>query len=207
MEHLKLFAARLNIPRLIRVCEEQQHWRELVFLYVAYDEYDNAALVMMAHSPTAWEHVQFKDVAVKVSNAEVYYKAVSFYLEQHPDLLVDLLKVRMLFLPNGHAQRWFSQLPGLEKVPWGHAALRAIIIKVQEADQITVFSEPHSKLCIVSCLFFNDTRNGSLYLNRNINWVAKNSLGSVLGNPYATPEPVVRLTSSAPSWLRALYLL
>lgn len=94
MEHLKLFAARLNIPRLIRVCEEQQHWRELVFLYVAYDEYDNAALVMMAHSPTAWEHVQFKDVAVKVSNAEVYYKAVSFYLEQHPDLLVDLLKVR-----------------------------------------------------------------------------------------------------------------
>lgn len=94
MEHLKLFAARLNIPRLIRVCEEQQHWKELVFLYVAYDEYDNAALVMMAHSPTAWEHVQFKDVAVKVSNAEVYYKAVSFYLEQHPDLLVDLLKVR-----------------------------------------------------------------------------------------------------------------
>ena len=69
MEHLKLFAARLNIPRLIRVCEEQQHWRELVFLYIAYDEYDNAALVMMAHSPVAWEHVQFKDVAVKVQAA------------------------------------------------------------------------------------------------------------------------------------------
>ena len=101
MEHLKLFAARLNIPRLIRVCEEQQHWRELVFLYVAYDEYDNAALVMMAHSPTAWEHVQFKDVAVKVSNAEVYYKAVSFYLEQHPDLLVDLLKVWALQVMGG----------------------------------------------------------------------------------------------------------
>lgn len=66
MEHLKLFSARLNIPRLIRACEEQHHWRELVFLYVAYDEYDNAALVMMAHSPAAWEHVQFKDVAVKV---------------------------------------------------------------------------------------------------------------------------------------------
>jgi hypothetical protein len=47
-----------------------------------------------ARSPTAWEHVQFKDVAVKVSNVEVYYKAVSFYLEQHPDLLVDLLKAR-----------------------------------------------------------------------------------------------------------------
>jgi len=41
----------------------------------------------------AWEHVQFKDVAVKVSNVEVYYKAISFYLQEHPDLLNDLLKV------------------------------------------------------------------------------------------------------------------
>ena len=31
-----------------------------------YDEYDNAAQCMMAHSSVAWEHVQFKDVAVKV---------------------------------------------------------------------------------------------------------------------------------------------
>lgn len=47
MEHLKLFVGKLNIPRLIRVCEEQMHWKELTFLYVAYDEYDNAAAVMM----------------------------------------------------------------------------------------------------------------------------------------------------------------
>ena len=94
MEHLKLFSTRLNIPRLIRVCEEFHHWKELVYLYVQYDEYDNAAMVMMNHSPTAWEHVQFKDVAVKVSNVEVYYRAISFYLEEHPDLLNDLLKVR-----------------------------------------------------------------------------------------------------------------
>ena len=51
------------------------------------------ALVMMNHSGVAWEHVHFKDVAVKVSNVEVYYKAISFYLEEHPDLLNDLLKV------------------------------------------------------------------------------------------------------------------
>ena len=41
---------------------------------------------MMNHSGVAWEHVHFKDVAV-------YYKAISFYLEEHPDLLNDLLKV------------------------------------------------------------------------------------------------------------------
>jgi clathrin heavy chain len=34
MEHLKLFGKRLNIPRLIRVCEEQGHWKELVHLYI-----------------------------------------------------------------------------------------------------------------------------------------------------------------------------
>ena len=99
MEHLKLFASRLNIPRLIRVCEDHHHWRELVYLYIQYDEYDNAALVQIAHSPIAWEHVLFKDVAVKVSNLEVYYRAVSFYLAEHPELLVDLLKVRSSWWP------------------------------------------------------------------------------------------------------------
>ncbi|MEW5307198.1 MAG: hypothetical protein WDW36_009606 [Sanguina aurantia] len=90
-EHLKLFSARLNIPRLIRVCEEQQHWKELTFLYIAYDEFDNAAYCMMAHSPSAWEHVQFKDVAVRVSSGEVHYRAIYYYLDEHPQLLVDLL--------------------------------------------------------------------------------------------------------------------
>lgn len=93
MEHLKLFAKRINIPRLIRVCEEQQQWKELTFLYIAYDEYDSAALCMMAHSPVAWEHVTFKDVAVKVSNSDMHYRAIVFYLEEHPELLADLLKV------------------------------------------------------------------------------------------------------------------
>ena len=46
-----------------------------------YDEYDNAATVMMTHSPVAWEHVTFKDVIVKVSSADQYYKAMRFYLE------------------------------------------------------------------------------------------------------------------------------
>ena len=38
--------------------------------------------------------VQFKDVAVKVKAADTLYKGISFYLEEHPDLLNDLLKVR-----------------------------------------------------------------------------------------------------------------
>ena len=58
--------------------------------------------MQIAHSSIAWEHVLFKDVAVKVSNLEVYYRAVSFYLQEHPDLLVDLLKVRCLLQRLAH---------------------------------------------------------------------------------------------------------
>ena len=50
----------------------------------------------MNHSPEAWDHMQFKDVAVKVANVELYYKAVHFYLQEHPDLINDLLNVLAL---------------------------------------------------------------------------------------------------------------
>jgi clathrin heavy chain len=98
MEHIKLFSTRLNIPKLIRACDEQQHWKELTYLYIQYDEFDNAATTIMNHSPDAWEHMQFKDVCVKIANVEIYYKAVHFYLQEHPDLINDLLNVLALRL-------------------------------------------------------------------------------------------------------------
>ncbi|KAG6527209.1 hypothetical protein ZIOFF_009304 [Zingiber officinale] len=96
MEHIKLFSTRLNIPKLIRACDEQQHWKELTYLYIQYDEFDNAATTIMNHSPDAWDHMQFKDVIVKVANVELYYKAVHFYLQEHPDLINDALHVLAL---------------------------------------------------------------------------------------------------------------
>ena len=66
----------LPSPPSLRACEEQGHWRELTFLYIQYDEFDSAAGCMMAHSTAAWEHVQFKDVAVKVTNTDVHYKGL-----------------------------------------------------------------------------------------------------------------------------------
>ncbi|WZZ42116.1 hypothetical protein YC2023_038375 [Brassica napus] len=98
MEHIKLFSTRLNIPKLIRACDEQQHWQELTYLYIQYDEFDNTATTVMNHSPEAWEHMQFKDIVAKVANVELYYKAVHFYLQEHPDLINDLLNVLALRL-------------------------------------------------------------------------------------------------------------
>lgn len=91
MEHLKLFWSRINIPKVIAASDRAHLWAELIFLYVKYDEFDNAALSTMEHSSDAWEHNSFKEVVVKVANIEIYYKALTFYIEQAPLLLNDLL--------------------------------------------------------------------------------------------------------------------
>ena len=46
---------------------------------------------MMERAADAWEHHAFKDTIVKVANLEIYYRAIKFYVEQHPSLLTDLL--------------------------------------------------------------------------------------------------------------------
>ena len=93
MEHLKLFWSRINIPKMIRACEEASLWPELVFLYCHYDEWDNAALAMMERAADSWEHHSFKDIITKVANLEIYYRALNFYLQEQPLLLTDLLQV------------------------------------------------------------------------------------------------------------------
>ena len=54
MEHLKLFVARINIPKVIRAAEEGHLWPELVFLYIKYDEFVSIPFIPMhwslAHS-------------------------------------------------------------------------------------------------------------------------------------------------------------
>ncbi|KAJ1677706.1 Clathrin heavy chain [Spiromyces aspiralis] len=95
MEHLKLYWSRINIPKVITACEEAHLWPELVFLYVHYDEFDNAALTIIQHAADAWEHASFKDIIVKVSNVELYYKALRFYLNEHPLLINDLITAMM----------------------------------------------------------------------------------------------------------------
>ena len=92
MEHLKLFWARINMPKMVRACEEAHLWPELIFLYCHDDEWDNAALAMIERAANAWEHHSFKDIIVKVANLEIYYRALNFYREQQPSLLTDLLQ-------------------------------------------------------------------------------------------------------------------
>ena len=92
-ENLKLFWSRINIPKVIRAVEGAHLWQELVFLYAHYDEWDNAALTMIEKSTKNLDHDYFKEIIIKVSNLEIYYKAINFYVKEHPSLLVDLLAI------------------------------------------------------------------------------------------------------------------
>lgn len=93
LEHLKLFWSRINIPKVIRATEETHLWPELIFLYAHYDEWDNAALTMIERASAAFDHSSFKEIIVKVANLEIYYKAINFYINEHPSLITDLLTV------------------------------------------------------------------------------------------------------------------
>ncbi|KVI07010.1 Armadillo-type fold [Cynara cardunculus var. scolymus] len=148
MEHIKLFSTRLNIPKLIRACDEQQHWKELTYLYIQYDEFDNAASTVMNHSPEAWDHMQFKDIAVKVANVELYYKAVHFYLQEHPDLINDVLNVLALRVDHTRVvdiMRKAGQLPLVK--PYMVAVQSNNVSAVNEAlNEIYVEEEDYDRL-------------------------------------------------------------
>ncbi|KAI6122688.1 hypothetical protein EDD16DRAFT_1570643 [Pisolithus croceorrhizus] len=124
MEHLKLFVSRINIPKVIKATEKAHLWPELVFLYMKYDEFDNAALAMIERSPDAWEHNQFKDVIVRVANVEIYYKALTFYLQEQPTLLNDLLSVMIPRVDHARVVRMFRQI---DHIP----LIRSYLIAVQ----------------------------------------------------------------------------
>eukprot|EP00931_Biecheleriopsis_adriatica_P100318 TRINITY_DN7555_c0_g2_i1.p1 TRINITY_DN7555_c0_g2~~TRINITY_DN7555_c0_g2_i1.p1 ORF type:complete len:1123 (+),score=330.73 TRINITY_DN7555_c0_g2_i1:152-3370(+) len=91
MDFIKMNTAKLNIPKLIQACERHYHWPEAVFLFTHYDEFDQAANTMMSHSPSAYSHDQFLMIMQKVANMELYYRAVTFYIEENPMQLNALL--------------------------------------------------------------------------------------------------------------------
>eukprot|EP01097_Dermamoeba_algensis_P005601 TRINITY_DN3557_c0_g1_i3.p1 TRINITY_DN3557_c0_g1~~TRINITY_DN3557_c0_g1_i3.p1 ORF type:complete len:1258 (-),score=303.09 TRINITY_DN3557_c0_g1_i3:145-3672(-) len=124
MEHLKLYHSRLNIPKVIRACERNQQWIELTFLQIHYDEFDNAILTMV-NQPDAWDHNLFRETVVKVTNLDNYYKAITFYLAEHPLLVNELLHV---MVPRVDHQRVVSVVRKL-----GHlAVIKPYLVSVQE---------------------------------------------------------------------------
>lgn len=92
MEHIKVFHARMNVVKLLRACERALLWNEAVLLYKEDNQHDAAVRTMVDH-PVSFSHEMFLDCVQKVRNPEVHYKAISFYVAQHPLLLPRLLQI------------------------------------------------------------------------------------------------------------------
>ena len=131
MEHLKLFWARINMPKMVRACEDAQLWPELIFLYCHDDEWDNAALAMIERAADAWEHHSFKDIVTKVANLEIYYRALNFYREQQPLLLTDLLQALTARIDVNRVVRMFGKSDD-------HPHIKPFLLSVQGQNKKTV---------------------------------------------------------------------
>ena len=131
MEHLKLFWARINMPKMVRACEEAHLWPELIFLYCHDDEWDNAALAMIERAADAWEHHSFKDIVAKVNNLEIYYRSLNFYREQQPSLLTDLLQALTARIDVNRVVRMFKKSDD-------HPLIKPFLLSVQEQNKRAV---------------------------------------------------------------------
>ncbi|KAK1738554.1 clathrin heavy chain [Skeletonema marinoi] len=92
MEHCKVFFSKLNVSKVVRACERARLFKPAVYLYMQDKQADSAVKTMSEHS-SAFDNDLFLDAIVKVRNAEIMYKAVSFYLTMHPMLFTRLMEV------------------------------------------------------------------------------------------------------------------
>jgi clathrin heavy chain len=111
-------------------------------LYTQYDEFDSAAIAMMNHSPAAFSHDQFQMIMTKVSNMEIYYKAIQFYLEEQPMQVNSLLNT--IALKVDHAR----VVSNVRKT--GHLALILPYLKQVQQHNIAAVNDAINELYVES---------------------------------------------------------
>lgn len=135
---------------------------ELVFLYTKYDEWDSAALTMMSHSADSWDHVVFKDTISKVTNIDLCYRAVEFYIAEHPTLVNDLMPAMVSKVDHTRVVqliRRSNQLP----------LLKPYLVAVQEVSYPgTNYSEEYTVPATANWLLISSLHSHTLELQKNI---------------------------------------
>jgi len=131
MEHLKFWRKHLYIPKVCQVCRNNRQWQEVVFLHEMDNDFEKAAKTMIEHSVDAWDDLKFREIIAKVSHLELYYEAIKFYLDQHPDLINDLLNVLSVRLDPAKVVERVSKLNHI-------ALIKKYLIGVQEKNILQV---------------------------------------------------------------------
>jgi len=145
---MNISGGKLNIPKLLRSCERHYLWEQAVFLYIHYDEYDSAANTMMAHSPTAFAHDQFLMVMQKVSNMEIYYRAIDFYISEAPMQINSLLNAIAAKVDHGRVVQQVKKGKNLSLIlPYLKQVQQHNIAAVNEAvNEVYLEGEQHEEL-------------------------------------------------------------
>uniref|UniRef100_A0A7S1XLU7 Clathrin heavy chain n=1 Tax=Phaeomonas parva TaxID=124430 RepID=A0A7S1XLU7_9STRA len=139
MEHVKIFHNRINKIKLLKACETALLWDEAVYLYQQDNQHDSAVKVMIEHS-VAWNNDLFLDCVQKVRNQEVAYKAIGFYLEEHP---IDLERLLQVLTPTLDPARVVHQLKRAEGMQLGVKYLKMV-----QKENITTVNEALHELYI-----------------------------------------------------------
>lgn len=90
-DFIKVYISKLNVVKMERVCQTYHLWKEVVYLHSNFNEFDKAVKVMIEHSPHCFNHDTFVTYLLKISNTELLYRAIEFYIQEEPSKLNDLL--------------------------------------------------------------------------------------------------------------------
>lgn len=93
MEFIRNYTNKINTRKLIDICQSEYLLKEAVYLFISYDEYNLAVDTIIKHSPIAYTPDTFMQVIHKVTNSDIIYKVIDFYVEEHPLSLYNLLTI------------------------------------------------------------------------------------------------------------------
>jgi len=140
MQHLKVSCSKLNIPKVCVVCEENLQWNEVVFLYKKSGDYNKAAKVIMDHPEDCFEDITFKEIIVEVTQPDIFYDAVKFYIEYNPKEIKNIMNV---LTPKIDPAKVVTRIKKLDHLP----LIRDYLIAVQEKN-IALVNEALNSLYI-----------------------------------------------------------
>ena len=91
LEFLHLHWAKIQRGVILPLCEQERLWAEVAYLQRCDDEHARALGTMLDHPARAWTHTDFVSSAQKTTVTDVIYSGVTFYADNHPELLPDYL--------------------------------------------------------------------------------------------------------------------
>lgn len=140
LDHIRTYASKLIMPKVVHACEEQRLWKECAVAYEESNEYDNAIRIMSDHPEAAWDHTKFLEMIVQVRNPELMYKAIPFYVSTAPEQLTALLQTMQPKLDHSRA------VAVLKKT--GHIDLATPYLRAVQSNNVTAVNEALNDILI-----------------------------------------------------------